>query len=145
MTVPSFPLPDSIPPEAKSFVAKARSAALVITAVAGLVAAIAANMKPRDDSATKAGYEELSQQIKEVSRENGKLHDDMVVLKAYIDGYMRSKPDISVSSSSPSPGKPSVPVITVAAPTKKPPAPPDLGERPAQAEPAPFEDIAPKR
>jgi hypothetical protein len=140
--LPSPRPPSSTPPEAKSFVTKAKSAALVLTAAAGLVAAIAANVKPRDDSATKAGYEALSKDIKKLSRESGKLHDDMVQLRAYVDGYMRAKPDIALPVSS---GLKPAPVIVVAAPSKKPPAPPDLGPRPPEADPAAFEDITPKK
>lgn len=134
---------DSTPPEAKTFVAKAKSAALVITAAAGLVAAITAHTKPRDDSATKASYEALAKDIKKVSQETGKLHDDVVALRAYVDGYMRAKPDIALPAGSSS--RPSAPVVVIATVTKKAPAPPDLGARPPEADPAAFEDIAPKR
>jgi hypothetical protein len=59
----------------------------LIAALTALVTAIAAFRKPPDTTASRAGYEELSKAIEEVSRSNVKNHEDIVALHAYLKAY----------------------------------------------------------
>lgn len=135
--------PTSTPPEARSFVAKTKGVALVITAIAGLATAVGAHLKPRDDTATKATYDTLSSELKTLSEENGKLHDDLVSLKAYVDGYMRAS-TLPVTVVTPKAGSTAAPVVVTPPPAPPSPPAPDLSPRPKQADPPPFANVAPK-
>lgn len=78
---------ESIPPEAKGFVARMKSMAVLLTAVTALVAALGTMFKPPDLTATKSGYEELRQSVKELNKATDQNHDDLVTLRAYLEGY----------------------------------------------------------
>jgi hypothetical protein len=58
----------------------------LVAAVAALVTAVGAYLKPQDHSVNKASYEELSKVIKELSDESEKNHDDIVALRGYVEG-----------------------------------------------------------
>lgn len=135
----------STPPAAKGFATRIKSIAVLVTAVAGLVTAVASHLKPRDDSATKASYDALSDELKKLSEETGKQHDDLVSLKSYFDGYMRGRPEVIVPAASAS-IKPAVALVlppTVGVVTSLP-ASPKLNPRPQIIEPASFADTVAK-
>jgi hypothetical protein len=60
----------------------------LIIAVTALIAACSSFFKPRDDRATEASYETIGQSLKDLSDENERQHDDLVALRAYIDGVV---------------------------------------------------------
>jgi hypothetical protein len=68
----------------------------LIIAITALVAACSSFFKPRDDRATETSYEAISKSLKDLSDENERQHDDLVALRAYIDGVVHG----SVPSSS---------------------------------------------
>jgi hypothetical protein len=64
--------------------------ATVLTALAGLLTAGHAAMKPRDDTATKATYEQLTIEINALSKTVIEQHASLVALRAYVDGLTRA-------------------------------------------------------
>ena len=66
---------------ARGFVARARGLATLLAALAGLVTAVGAYRKPRDDSATKAAYETLAVSIDVLSDEHERMAARIDVLE----------------------------------------------------------------
>jgi len=60
----------------------------LIIAITALVAACSSFFKPRDDRATETSYETVNRSLKDLSDENQRQHDDLVALRAYIDGVV---------------------------------------------------------
>lgn len=60
----------------------------LIIAITALVAACSSFFKPRDDRATETSYETVNKSLKDLSDENQRQHDDLVALRAYIDGVV---------------------------------------------------------
>ena len=60
----------------------------LIIAITALVAACSSFFKPRDDRATEPSYETINKSLKDLSDENQRQHDDLVALRAYIDGVV---------------------------------------------------------
>jgi hypothetical protein len=58
----------------------------LILAVAGLLAAIVALVKPQSQSTAQASYEELSKAVYEISTATAKNHDDIVAVRSYLAG-----------------------------------------------------------
>lgn len=151
---PPPPAPKStIPPDPQA--ARMKSLANVIATTAALVGAFGALMKPTDNSATKAGYEQLAVSLKAISEENAKLHDDQVALRSYLDGYVKAQDQksrdiadatVAVATAAPSAGARAKPppqaVAAAAAPPS--PAPPDPGPRPPVVQPPTFDQVVQK-
>jgi hypothetical protein len=70
-------------------VARIKSLATLIASITGLVVATSAMLKPRDDRATQQSYETLAREMKELNEDNQQQHDDLVSMRAYLDGYLR--------------------------------------------------------
>lgn len=127
----------------RNAVARYKGIATVMTAAAGLLTATAGFLKPRDDTATKVTYEQLSKELTKLSEENRSLHDDMVSLRAYVDGYAHGSTVKVAIAEDPKPSRPvggnqihHMPEIQVpAAPAgPPPPPPPPLTAKPARSE-----------
>lgn len=139
----------STPPEALGFVARMRASATLLTALTGLVIAVGAAVKPRDDSATRESYDTLAKAVQEISRENETQHDDLVALKAYLDGFVRaSSSSGSAGSLGLSKGDAGVPTTPSAAASASaallPPSSPKLAEKPKPVNPPPFREVREK-
>ncbi len=65
--------------------------AAIIASIAALVTAVGAILKPTDTSATKATYETLSKAVKDNSEAAARNHDDLVALRAYMEGMRQSQ------------------------------------------------------
>jgi hypothetical protein len=74
------------------WVARAKAWGTVIAAVGGLVTALSAFLKPRDDSATKAAYLELAKGQEGLSTDVQSLHTDVAALRGYIAAKEGSPP-----------------------------------------------------
>jgi hypothetical protein len=145
-----------------------RAAAALITSIAGLIVAIGAIAKPRDDSATRESYETLSKAVKDLGAESERQHDDLVSLRAYLDGFLRGAgspvtrpmPAPSASGVSASPGAAAIrpapvtlvgaldggaePASSVAIAIVPSPPPPPLAARPRPVEPPSFDEVRAK-
>lgn len=58
----------------------------LILAVAGLLAAVVALVKPQSQSTAQASYEELSKAVYEIGTATAKNHDDIVSVRSYLAG-----------------------------------------------------------
>lgn len=143
----------STPPEARGFVARMKASATLLTAVTGLVIAVGAAVKPRDDSATRESYDTLAKSVQDIGRENETQHDDLVALKAYLDGFLRAssvnsgqwsvRADAGATPSAPS-SAPSSPNAAAASAAPPLPASPKLADKPKPVTPPPFREIREK-
>jgi hypothetical protein len=131
--------PSSIPPEAKNFVARARGAAVVVASVAGLVTAVGAFVRPRDDSATRASYEALAADVRALSEEQVKAHHDLDALRAYVDGMRGAPLTVSAAPRASASSRALAAPAASAAPSGSPPPPPASEPRPV--DPLPFDAI----
>jgi hypothetical protein len=87
-----------------------RSWATLIASVAGLVTAIGAVFKPQDHTVTQESYEALSQEVHDLVDQQAAEHDDLVALRAYLEGLGTQpcatasvNPPMSLPSPSPMP------------------------------------------
>ena len=71
----------------KSWFPKAESSMKTIAAFVAVIAAIASWLKPQDNTVTKASYDTLSKEVKQISDQTIKNHDDLIATKAYLDGF----------------------------------------------------------
>ena len=71
----------------KSLFPKIGSSVKTIAAFIAVITAIASWFKPQDNTATKASYDTLSQEVKQIADQSVKNHDDLVATKAYLDGF----------------------------------------------------------
>jgi len=82
----------AIPPTVSARKPKAslRSLAALLTAITACIAAITAFIRASDESVTKSSYDTLSQGIAVV--DNKCMHDreDLISLRAYVDGYLHA-------------------------------------------------------
>lgn len=127
------------------FVARVKASATLLTAITGLILAVAAVVKPRDDSATRESYEVLSKAVQAISAENESQHDDLVALKAYVDGFVRGAgaPKVEASSSPVSSSSPaSSSSVTIA--VVHPPPSPKLADKPKPVNPPTFREVREK-
>lgn len=70
---------------------------LVVTNVVILVTAITAHMKPEKEETARAAYKELSLAVKELSKEQIKLHTDISNMRGYISG-INSNANIAIKA-----------------------------------------------
>ena len=64
-------------------------ATALITSVPALVTSIAAFRRPADTAPAKAVYEQLAKDVRELSDQNRRNHEDLVAMRNYLDGYLR--------------------------------------------------------
>jgi hypothetical protein len=148
---PSSSRSSSVPPEAKGFVARMKSLATLATALAALIAAGGALLKPADKAAAKASYDTLSLAVKDISEENAKNHDELVKLHAYLDVLYHVQPITPVAipsaSASTAPAATVAPVAprpsaSVAVLAMRPPSPPpEVGPRPPVLDLPTFDQV----
>jgi hypothetical protein len=132
---------ESIPPEAKGFVARVKSMATLLTAMAALVAGLGAMFKPQDQTATKSSYEELRTSVKELAKAADDNHDDLMALRAYLDGYANATKGVTLPAPTVSPPTPTAGASTVGAATSSSSTPVVALLRP----PPPVPQIHPKQ
>jgi hypothetical protein len=80
--------------------ARAKAWGTVLAAIGGLVTALSAFFKPRDDSATKAAYVELARGQEGLSADVQSLHADVAALRGYIAAKEGAPPPISLTQPS---------------------------------------------
>jgi hypothetical protein len=119
---------------------RVKSLTALVASVAGLLVSASAFYKPRDDRATQHSYETLSQEMKTMSEENVRQHDDLVSLHAYLEGFVHAyestykpKEDAGASPSA-------TPTTTVMAKLAAP-GPPVLAPRPRPLSPPTFAKV----
>ena len=71
----------------KSWMDKIKSAAGMVAAVVALITSLWNAFKPQDNTVNKVTYETLSKEMKQVSEQTLKNHDDMLAIKGYLDGF----------------------------------------------------------
>jgi hypothetical protein len=71
----------------KSLFPKIGDSAKTIAAIVAVITSVASWFKPQDNTATKASYDTLSQEVKQIADQSVKNHDDLVATKAYLDGF----------------------------------------------------------
>ena len=102
----------------------------LVIALSGLITAVAAFMHKPEETGARAGYLELTKAILDTQEITKKNQDDLLALHGYLDGYVKSHESIVTSTTAvmtdagiPKPGVVAR-VITVAAPSSKPPPAP---------------------
>ena len=75
----------------KHFIERANAMKGVILAVSALAASAASFFKPPDVSAAKNSFEHTSKQIETISAVSIQNHDDIVALRAFLEGYVRAQ------------------------------------------------------
>ena len=70
--------------------ASMRSLAALLTAVTACIAAVTAFIRASDESVTKSSYDTLSQGIAEVDNKCRRDREDLISLRSYVDGYLRT-------------------------------------------------------
>jgi hypothetical protein len=132
-------------------------ATALITSVPALVTSIAAFRRPADTAPAKAVYEQLAKDVRELSDQNRRNHEDLVAMRNYLDGYLRGTRKPRVRPDKDGDG---IPEADAGAPTPKatgkgsgggntdavelsPPAPPPprLSPAPAPVAPPGVEDL----
>ena len=71
----------------RSWMPKVPSFVRTAAAFIAVATAIGSWLKPQDNTATKASYDTLSQEVKTLSDQTVKNHDDMIAIKSYLDGF----------------------------------------------------------
>jgi len=71
-------------------IAKLNAYRNLILAVAALITAIGSWFRPTDTTATKMSFEWTSDKLEKLSTNDVKNHEDVVALKAYMEGYIES-------------------------------------------------------
>jgi hypothetical protein len=71
----------------KSWFPKIGDSVRALAAVIAVATAIGSWFRPQDNTATKASYDTLSQEVKQISDQTIKNHDDLIATKAYLDGF----------------------------------------------------------
>jgi hypothetical protein len=147
---PPTSMSNSTPPEARGFVARVKASVTLLTAITGLVVATGAILKPRDDTATRESYDTLAKAVQEIGKENETQHDDLVALKAYVDGFVRgagaSKIEPTPASSGPAASTgsaPTPPALVSIAVVRTPPSP-TLADKPKPVNPPTFREVREK-
>ncbi len=107
--------PKNAPSWLKNFVVWAHASRHLLTALAAVLVALAALLRPQDHTVTKNSYEATTAGIAKVEDEIRKNHEDIVALRSYIDGVMHqsvSLPTEAAPAASPSPSPSAVPRST---------------------------------
>lgn len=71
----------------RSWFPRIRSSVKTAAAFIAVITAVASWLKPQDNTATKASYDVLSKEVKILSDQSVKNHDDLVAIKSYVDGF----------------------------------------------------------
>lgn len=127
--------------------ARLKAIGQIVASVTALVVAVSALFKPRDDRATQEGYETLAAMVRQVSDDARRNHDDLVALKAYVDG--RASHEVTVTAADAGAGDSGVVLTSAATPVVLVPlvrphaaAPtPSLAPAPKAVEPPPFSKV----
>ena len=136
---------ESTPPSAKAFVARAKALTTAIiaiaTASAAVIVSVVTALKPRDDTAAKATYEE---QLKMRREDNEKILEyirtEFARRDAYLDGRLAGMPQYVIEPGGPR--RTARPMI-VAPPVQPapPPKPPEVSKKPELAPAASFDAL----
>ena len=95
--------PKNAPSWLKNFVVWAHASRHLLTALAAVLVALAALLRPQDHTVTKNSYETTAQGIAKVEDEIRKNHEDIVALRSYIEGVMHQGLPSPAESSSAAP------------------------------------------
>lgn len=82
-------IPKDVPKRLRNFLVWAHASRHLLTALAALIAAMAALFKPQDHKVAKNTYEATSAGITKLEEQIKKNHEDIVTLRGYIDGVLR--------------------------------------------------------
>lgn len=159
------PKTESNPPPgtAKAFALRLKSLATLITAIAALTIAVGKACQAPQEPAAKAAYNELAEAVKANSESASRNHDDIVGLRGYLDGVLKSEGIIPVNDAGTFPttftdaGK--VTIVTQATPTTSTTAvavlvpldrsklkpPPPVSTKPVVYQPPSFDNVSSKK
>lgn len=86
--------PKSDPPTSKGklFIERLNAYRNIILATAALATAIGSWLKPTDTTATKQSFEWTSKKVEELAKNDVQMHDDIVAIRAYLDGMRDAQP-----------------------------------------------------
>ncbi len=132
----------SVPPGARGWRSvPTRYYVVLVVAASTMATSVTAYLRPNETSARK-GFDITTKALEEQSRAIDQNHDDMVALRAYVDGYVKAREGehtISVTGAESLSDKPRTPApitpqtVLKVAPTDKRTAPPPLvHDKPAQ-------------
>lgn len=137
--------------DAQSFALRVKSLATLMAAVTALVVAVSGYFKKPAEPAAKATYNELSEGLKDLSDQIGKNHDDILATRNFFDGWMKAQSvyQVAVADTIPPANSSGIPAThSTARPVSKPrlappkpPAPPDLGDKPPPWRPKGLEQF----
>lgn len=84
----------SDPPTSKGklFIERLNAYRNIILATAALATAIGSWLKPTDTTATKQSFEWTSKKVEELAKNDVQMHDDIVAIRAYLDGMRDAQP-----------------------------------------------------
>jgi len=83
---------DPPPSKSKHFIDRLNAYRNIILATAALATAIGSWLKPTDTSATKQSFDWTTQKVQELSKNDVQMHDDIVALRAYLEGMRATQP-----------------------------------------------------
>jgi hypothetical protein len=138
---------DPPPSKGKYLIDRLNAYRNIILATAALATAIGSWLKPTDTTATKQSFDWTTQKVQELSKNDVQMHDDIVALRAYLEG-MRAAQPIAAASVTPAPvvAAPVVPVGRIAGGARRPvhrPRPPEAMYAVDQLIQAPLPVIGP--
>ena len=87
----------SDPPQSrgKHFVEQLNAYRNIILATAALATAVGSWLKPTDTSATKQSFDWTTKKVEELSKNDVQMHDDIVALRAYLEGMKAVTPTVA--------------------------------------------------
>jgi hypothetical protein len=127
----SEPIPKDTPKRLRNFLMWAHASRHLLTAMAALIAAMAAFFRPQDHTVTKNSYEATTAGIAKLEEEIKKNHEDIVTLRGYIDGALRQPASESMAEPTPAALAPAIashkPRRRLGGASLPPPPPPPAG------------------
>lgn len=152
--VPSPLVVSSVPPNAKGWrQVPTRYYVALLVALTTMLTSATAFLRPNETSARKS-YDLLSKALEAEAKSNAQNHDDIVALRGYLEGYVKSRElphSLAVESATPPPDRPHAAVpppqtVVKVTPVEKPPPPPPLGTTspPPRFHPPAYEQVTGK-
>jgi len=97
MSEETTPVAKSDPPASKGklFIDKLNAYRNIILATAALATAIGSWLKPTDTTATKQSFDWTTKKVEELAKNDVQMHDDIVALRAYLEGMRSAQPAVA--------------------------------------------------
>jgi len=108
------------PSKGKHFIERLNAYRNIILATAALATAIGSWFKPTDTTATKQSFDWTTKKVDEPAKNDVQMHDDIVALRAYLEGMRAAQP---VAPVTPAPVVPAPATVGRVTGTPRRPAP----------------------